>query len=380
MTRRFALLLSGLALTACDGLDNPDLATGSVTGRILNASSAAYVYPLGRPDLRVSNSSGSGTWQFTIERVPVETEELVVVDTAGVARAQLVRAEVEGGEVRQVRDDVDAAAMRPAGRVAAAARLQGGCGAIAVSPRFTVGGTDQAGVPANSTGGAELELLPEGRFDLLAEMVGFRKGRTTVDVVAGATTPKTVVLEIDDESEARGCNSGGGCHGGDLHCSPTDGACYECLADGDCGNGRTCDTAQHVCRAAGTNGDICESCTGDFQCAGGLCFVPSGASAGYCSRSCAGGAACPAGFDCQGGACVAPTGCARYIAAFHSDCFDDDACRTDLKNGACQEEYPDGYDNYPEPDAGECSAPCSVDADCPRELTCQLVAGGRYCK
>jgi len=360
---RIMAVASAVALAACGGLESPDLGSGTVSGRLVNASAGAYVYPRGRPDLKVSNEAGATSWRFTVERVPVGTAALVVVDrpTGDLPRAQLLSVDVAGGQQNGA-PDVDAAAMPLAGRVAATAHLEGG--AMPAALRFTVEETDQVGVPANTTGAAELEPLPPGTFDLAAEMNGFRRGRATITVVSG-TTPHVVWLEIDDADEAPGCaGAGDSCRNG-LRCSQEDGACYECLENDDCSRGpgpgddRFCDPILHLCKQIGTPGDVCAACTADSECVEGVCVL-AGPATGYCSRGCAGG--CPAGFECDGQSdrCVAMGGCSTYLAAFGSECLSDDVCQAELKDGVCEDAYPD----YPSPEAGYCTARCDSVDDC----------------
>ncbi len=188
--RAVLALLPWLGLAACGGLESPDLETGTLRGHLENFTpppppASAYVYPLFRPDLKTPIGA-DGRW--VIERVPVETTQVIVFD--GVDRARLLPVEVEGAEETGVEDDE--ATMPLAGRIEASVQLPPG--APAGSPRFTAVGTEHEGVLA-SGGTADLYPLPEGRFDLAASMQGFRDGKVSCLVLAGQPVSCVVPLE-----------------------------------------------------------------------------------------------------------------------------------------------------------------------------------------
>ncbi len=355
--RRALLALAAvLGLAACGGLDSPDLATGTLRGRVANASTGAYVYPLARPDLKVT-VGGDGS--FVIEKVPAETAALVVVDGPaldGTRKAALVPVEVEGAEENQV-VDVDAAAMPLAGGIAATVQLA--CGANVGSPRFTAVGSEHVGVAAVA-GVAELDPLPAGTFDLVASMPGFRDGMASVAVTPGATTLYAVPLEVDLDDDEPGCVATD-CRN-KLVCYA--GYCYECYRDDDCvakhGAGSTCD--QYACRMPpGTPGYVCDACTSDADCGSGLVCVPG---AGYCTRTCGSSLDC-GGLECQLDAtrgvkvCVTTAGCSTYRAALGSACFENEDCARMLANGTCTGVNLAVYPPVP----GYCTASCNATPD-----------------
>jgi hypothetical protein len=329
---RAVALASGLALAACGRLSTPDLGTGALTGRLLNATAAAYVYPLGRPDLAVRPAADG---RYTLEKVPVETTALVVVDGSAPSWvAALVPVSVDGAAARVV-PEVDAAALPVAGGVGAVARLGGGCVSVAI--RFTVVGTDQVNVAAAPGSAAMLQPLPAGTFQLEATAAGFTPRRLEITVFAGATTPYDVPLDVELGEAAPGCAApGAGCRTG-LTCNPADG---------------TCDPPA-------TTGAMCDACAAPEDCASGVCSAD-----GSCGRSCAVDADCPAGFACQpeggGGACQAPQGCNEAREAFGADCFFDADCADHLGGAVCSGANTASTPPIP----GYCTGRCSVPEDC----------------
>ncbi len=330
MTRTSSLVVLSLAAlaAACGQLETPDLRTGTVQGRLLNANAGAYVYPFGRPDLKAQVGADG---QFSMEGVPVETTAVVVIDGPdpinGTQRARRVEGiDVEGAERTELAD-LDAVSMPLAGAVAAAVQPAGGANAVA--PTFTVTGTDQVDVVAPS-GAAVLEPLPEGSFQLTARMAGFLENAAPVIVVSAATVPyvaMVVPLEVDPAEPAPGCVSTG-CRNG-LVCEPMDGLCYQCVVNDDCasyGLGSTC--SGHTCQPGpGTTGrGICEPCALDSECADGACVTD--VTGTFCTRPSAG--ASPAGFvhktiDLRD-MWVPLHGCAAFAIDFGSACFEPSTC------------------------------------------------------
>ncbi len=357
MRRAFAILASGLLLAACGELESPDLETGSLTGRLANASPAAYLYPLGRPDLTVRPEPGG---RYTIEKVPVETAALVVVDASGgVWRAALVPVGLGGGEERTV-PEVNAALLPLAGRVAAVARLGGGCTSGGV--RFTVAGTDQVDVaPASAGVAALLDVLPAGAFELEARSDGFAEGREAIEVVSGATAFHEVELEVEGGDATPGCLApGAGCRPG-LVCDPDGGVCHECLEDADCPtSGGESSCVDRSCRQPAAAGELCDPCALDAECQPSLtCAV-----GGFCTRTCVVDGDCPAGMGCElDGArsvCKAPRGCAELEEELGTECLTDAGCVEDLAGGVCH-----GADTVADPPTpGYCTGACQSDLDC----------------
>ncbi|HEY6100571.1 MAG TPA: hypothetical protein VIW03_14135 [Anaeromyxobacter sp.] len=331
MPRAVLALFPALALAACGGLRNPDLGTGSLTGRLRNATADAYVYPLGRPDLVVRPAADG---RYTLESVPVDTTALVAVDgPSGSWRAALVPVAVAGAGKRTA-PEVDAASMPPAGRVGAVARLGGGCESSAT--RFTVLGTEVIDVaPAAAGAAAILEPLPAGTFRLGARSVGFTPRSVEITVASGTTIPYDVSLSVEAGDPAPGCTAEGArCRAG-LVCNAGDGACYECLADDHCIGPLETLCANNACHLPAASGETCDPCTSGVDCASGVCAVEGG----FCTRSCSADGECPAGFACRpdgaGKACQAPRGCAEAKEALGAECFHDATCADALAGGAC---------------------------------------------
>jgi hypothetical protein len=375
--RRLALaLVPWVALAAaCGGLESPDLGTGTVRGRILGHLDGAYTYPVGRPDQKASVAT-DGT--FTVEHVPVETHEIVLVDgpNAGIRRAVRAHVEIEGAGETTIEDRYgDAAAvdetqkMPLAGTVVAFARCEGG--ANPSSQRFTIIGTDQVSVSAGATGAAVMTPLPPGAAAIRGEVNGFLEAEIAVTVVSGASSYVAVPLSIDLDESAPGCAGSGGCANG-LLCAD-DGACYECREDMDCATrvtGSVCDPVLHICSSAPSSGTgaICNSCSEDADCAN-VYRCASSDDAKYCTRTgCSSDLDCPAGFKCDSTVCKAPGGCAAYESAFGAPCWSDETCTSTLNSWATCQGVNVGV-SPPQP--GYCTAPC----DPARADDCTVVDG-----
>ncbi len=365
--RRLALaLVPWVALAAaCGGLESPDLGTGTVRGRIVGHLDGAYVYPVSRPDLNASVATDD---TFTVQHVPVETHEIVLVDgpNAGIRRAIRAHVEIEGAAETTIEDRYgdgaavdDTQKMPLASTVVAFARCEGG--ANPSSKRFTIIGTDQVSVYAGATGAAVMTPLPPGAAAIRGEVVGFLDAEVAITVVSGASSYVAVPLSIDHGESAPGCAGSGGCPNG-LLCAEN-GACYECRDDSDCvahGTGSACDPALHTCSSVPSSGTgaTCDSCSVDGDCAnvagGYQCVLSDGAS--YCTRTgCASELDCPAGFTCDSGVCKPPGDCSAYASAFGGPCWSDDTCTSILNSSAtCVGVNEDG--SPPQP--GYCTAPC----------------------
>ncbi|BDG01648.1 carboxypeptidase-like regulatory domain-containing protein [Anaeromyxobacter oryzae] len=310
---RSAVAVALVSLAACGGLETPDLRTGVVVGRISGAATGGYVYPLGRPELKVALAA-DGSFRIA---APAGTQSLVLYDGTfqrdpvtgallSPGRAQQVEVEVEGADVRDVGDH-PASGLPLAGSVLAGVRAESG--ARCKDPRFTVDGTDRDEVVTDGAPAAFLAPLPEGDYPLTVSMDGFRSRTATVRVVAGATTPYDTELLVDDGAEVKGCVATSGCDASELACHSDDGRCHY-----------------------------------------------DGAPSATCGASCGIGGACGAGLACQGGVCTAPQGCEAYFAVAGSWCVADDACAGALVSGTCRTS-----DDH---SAGICTAPCTSDAEC----------------
>lgn len=310
---RAATIALFLLAAACGGLATPDLRTGVVVGRITGASPAGYVYPLGRPDLKVPLAA-DGTFRLT---APSGTQSLVVSDgtfqrdpltgtITSFGHAGLVEVEVAGADVRDL-GDRPAAQLPFGGGVLASIRAE--TGALCKDPRFQLFGTDPdvANVAASSV---FLAPLPPGTFQLDVAMSGFVARSLAVTVVSGQITPYDVELFVDESSAVKGCVATTGCDSDELECHADDGRCYATAA------------------AAGAT----------------------------CGASCAGGGLCASGLTCTNAVCVAPVDCPTYFAVASSSCVTDDPCLGGLANGRCLM-----ADDHT---AGFCTASCNADADC----------------
>jgi hypothetical protein len=370
-----AAIAIAIALAACGGLASPELGSGTLAGRLQNATPAAYLYPYGRPEL-VVRPAADGSYAFS--RLPVEIEALVVVDGApGSWRAALLPVRVDSAAVTSA-PDLDAAVLPFAGRVGVVARLAGG--SESSTTRFTAVGTDRRDVPIAAVGVATvLDPLPAGTFELLARASGFAPTRTAVRIVSGATTATDVLLPVDPADDAPGCSaSGATCRTGSV-CDPVNGSCHECLANADCagsGSGETLCVAR-VCVAPGpATGRLCEGCLVDSDCSTGVCATdraPQGVTerVQVCTRACTTAADCPAALDCVSdgtrSVCLAPEGCEEARDEFGTACFHDAACSDDLAHAACQGAQP----LLESPVPGYCTGAC----DPARPGDCALLGG-----
>jgi hypothetical protein len=223
---RAAALAAAALLAACPELESP-LAT--VAGRILGASPGAYVYPEGRPDLKVPVAP-DGTYR--LEGVPTSVEALILFDGAPFAtgRAERVVLELEGGETNWIDDRfgsgaaVDEALRMPlAASVLATVAVDGG--ATVERPSFTISGTEHQAL--NPPSGSQLTIypLPAGTWDVSASLAGFDTAQVEVQVGAGLTADASLSLGIDLGAAEPGCAALPGCDGG-LICDVTNGSCH----------------------------------------------------------------------------------------------------------------------------------------------------------
>lgn len=347
-------LAAALLAAACGTLEVPDLATGSVAGRIPGSAAGAYVYVLGAQWIF---TYGAADGSFRLDRVPAGRQRLVLFD--GSAGAAAVDVLVRGASLAAL--PALPGQLPAAGGILAAVPL---AGALRQPPAFTVRGTVLQGVPGPA---AALLPLPAGDWEMQVDQPGFRPAVLRVSVAAGQQVAADLVLEVDGSSPQPGCNGCGGCEGS-LACAP-DGRCLACIPGAPCPGG-TCG-ANGLCPDP-AGGAPCAACASSADCPGGACILAGGETWGYCSRSCAADADCPAGFACQGSAygaaCLPKTTCSEMRLAFGAPCYKDDVCGEELQLGRClgaRAETP-----------GFCTAPCLLDADCPSALPrCDPAAG-----
>jgi Cys-rich repeat protein len=120
------------------------------------------------------------------------------------------------------------------------------------------------------------------------------------------------------------CGSDADCGNG--HCQLTSGRCVQCLENGHCASGETCNTLTGQC-TAGSSG-----CTNNSECPSGVCDTGKGACVqctdnshcpgGFCNladNSCQTGPECTVDGDCFGGRCE-PTGQTCV------ECYDNSHC------------------------------------------------------
>lgn len=220
--RAVAVAVAAL-LAACPELESP---VATVTGRIVGASPGGYVYPWGRPDLKVAVAS-DGTYR--LEAVPTSVEAFILFDGAPypTGRAERVDLELEGGDVNRVADRfgggatlVDEALRMPlAGAVLATVSVEGG--ATVAGPSFTVAGTEHLNVTPLS--GLIYPLPPES-FEVSARLPGFSGAQAPVDVAPGQTVDPALYLLVDATAPKPGCAALPGCDGM-LTCDVATGYC-----------------------------------------------------------------------------------------------------------------------------------------------------------
>ncbi len=344
------LLPVALLAAACGSLDSPDVATGSVTGRISGGTAAGYAYVFGHPEIRAALAADGS---FRLDRVPSGEPEIVVFD--GAAGAARLGGEVHGADVRQL------AATGPlplASRVVA--QVSPVAGTLPQGLRFGVDGTEFQGVAAGEAG-TELYPLAAGAYVLRVAQPGFHESAVPLEVGEGETIPYEAMLDVDDDAgDLRGCNSSS-CEEW-LQCNLSDGRCYPCVdAQSKLCPGATC-TGDHLCPAQSGAAAVasCAGCAVDADCGTGtgrVCIAANASGAtvpGYCSVACSTSDDCPSGWSCSGGSCKVRLSCAAYLATYGASCSEDDVCQAALANASCRR--PSGAQ------AGRCVAPCKVGA------------------
>lgn len=381
-----ALLLSlalGMLGGCAGGLENPDLTTGAVAGRVANAAAAdGYVYVLGAPQITAPIAADGS---YALSGIPVGAQELVVVagyEGGGVSVRKAGRAPVAIRPGMRERLSQDAASLPAAGRVVAAVRPPPG--AVAQGATFSVLLTNQRDV-AGSAGGKVLGDLPAGTWQVTARLPGYREPAPVAAAVpVGAGIQVEIELEVEEADAQRGCLATG-CDNG-LHCSSADGRCYPCVDLSHCnGDDLACDPVSHTCvEGIDLAGELCEAADSAQKCPGIWVQTQTSPPLGYCSRACPGGtdAECPAGWRCGGGVCQVLQDCAATRGAFGSPCSQGGSCALELQGGACVR----GDEEHP----GTCSAPCTADQSCREaglgsEWTCRPLPGAQagsqgYCR
>jgi len=392
---KIAAAAAALLAAGCGSVENPDLATGTVTGRLSGASAGAYAYVLGTPAVHAPIATDGS---FRLDGVPAGSRTIVVFDGGDGAKA--VEAKVEGASI------TDLPAEGPLPLACAILVAAGLGGAKPTGLAFSVGGTllraaDRTQVLSVPGPAAVLFPIPEGYWDwtLRAGQPGYQESmRVVSNLWGGESWPVDVSLDVESTGDQRGCVSSG-CESSPayaLACDTSDGHCYECAVSTDCTGGATC--SDHVCVPSQTPSPgsvkMCEACTGDADCVNGFAYAgvcvkaTATAPAGYCSYDCSSGAggsagACPSGYKCGGvptgvaTACLAPESCLALYTTYGSSCATDSACSAALDGGMCWR--PAGV---PTSMAGVCSAPCTADADCPASLglgKCDP-SGSGYCR
>jgi hypothetical protein len=195
--RPLPALLAAALLASCGGLENPDLSTGALEGRIVPSYPGGRVYLFGRPDLACPLAA-DGSFYLV---VPVGPAVLVALD--GADRAGLVSAIVRGAEVTRVGSVApdgpiatpgnDALlALPPAGWIEVAATSSAGVPILDAS--FTLDGTDQREIAPSTSTRAILGPLPAGTFDLRVRAPGFAEAKERIEVLAGQRVVHEVTL------------------------------------------------------------------------------------------------------------------------------------------------------------------------------------------
>jgi Cys-rich repeat protein len=207
---------------------------------------------------------------------------------------------------------------------------------------------------------------------------------------ANATCDAHLCRITCDPSQLNGrCIGAGSAIGG--VCDPSDDLCVECLSDGDCGTGQTCDAASRSCVAAAGGSTLCQGCNSDDECgAGNLCIARTAGGVldneRVCGLDCS-ASACPQGFACNlierqnaviGAQCQPSNSaldnetCAAFLdTASEASCtvggFGGDGCglALDANDAFCLQ--PDDQA------AGTCSVACDIDSDCPTGFRCDPV-------
>ena len=294
----------------------------------------------------LANAAPDGT--FRLDGVPAGSPTIVLFD--GKSGAEGLAVNLNGASISrlELNRPLKAAAILMAGM-----SPLGGTRPAGLS--FSVAGTPLQNVSAAS-GAVALFPLPAGTFNVTAMQPGFQDRSVAVALAEGGASSLDVDLPVDTEDSRRGCLSCG-CYYG-LACNSSDGRCYGCVKDSDCGGGGTC-TAAHVCSQPAGQGLMCDACTTASDCGtpSATCVnLTGGALTGYCTVACSNSEACPSGYDCSGNACVVASSCFGFVASYGATCTEDKSCEA-IKDGKC---FPT---NRATGQAGYCTG--RVQAGCP---------------
>jgi hypothetical protein len=382
---QIAAAVAALLAAGCGSVENPDLATGTVTGRISGASLGAYAYVLGAPAVHAPIAADGS---FRLDRVPKGERKIVLFD--GGAGAGAVDVEVEGASIVELPDpgSLPSACAVLASAMLAGARPTGLAFSVDGALLRAADGTLVVSVPGPA---AVLFPLPAGDWILRAGQPGFVEKAQGAYVVGGSSWPVDVSLDVESASGRRGCVSSGCDYS--LACNPGDGHCYECAADADCKtSGAAC--TDHVCVNPPGGLAMCQACKAVADCGAGpggeapACVLAAGETVGYCSYDCqTAPAGYPSGYGCgnvppgvtgnPSKAWIAPASCLALYTTYGASCATDDACKVALDGGKC---WP--LSGTPRSTAGACSGRCTANADCPAWLlgwTCDT-AVTHYCQ
>jgi hypothetical protein len=339
VSTRTALALAALLAAACGGIDQPDLGTGQISGKLSNAQAGAYVYAFGAPQTKALVAADGS---YTLKDVPLGTTQVVAYD--GQSRAELVPVEVRPASATRL--DHDASQMPLARTLTAVPRCSGN--QSRQGARYTVQGTEFQDLAEGEV--ARLYPLPPGSFTLVTKLAGFKDSTVQVDVTPAADQSVDVALDTDtSDAQHQGCNSSG------------------------CAGGLTCDGKSGDCTGDGRS--ACLSCDASSQCASstngagtrfdGACIAATGGAGNVCSHGCAADTDCPSGFACANAVCVAAAGCEGVLGAFGRSCQGKDDCAA-LADGTCV--LPASRGGGSGSGTGYCTSRCATNADCPAQL------------
>jgi hypothetical protein len=201
-------------LSACGGLDTPDLTVGDVTGQLDGAVAPASdvadwnVHVVGKPEVFAKVDSNG---RFTLTDVPAGPVKLVVFDGKQNGRAEVVVVEVKGAERNAFRRD--SKDMPKAGRIRAAARCLDGRDNDGTEIEVEDGATSQrtrirrAKATSSEDEIVELYPVPKGTWKLTAKYQGGGQeyGPTQEPVVAiegsDDEPPHDYELELEPEDD-----------------------------------------------------------------------------------------------------------------------------------------------------------------------------------